>query len=225
MSGSNLLTTLGMAASFVLLSPQLFQDDHKNPVLSEYASEPGSARTLVKDGTWLLDGEERYVLLRGVNLGSRSKLPPYIPIMPLSTETLDLDQCEHQLQIVSPDLARLRLLGVNVVRLPIIWKALEPTPNPNLEQLQPEGSQYVKCVEKIIDELYSRQKLYVILDFHQDIANEIFGGDGFPDWAVGVDPKHKWPSPGSDLADKTWSLNYLAIPWHQRLLCHLRGGS
>ena len=41
-------------------------------------------------------------------------------------------------------------------------------------------------MKEIIDELYTRN-LYVILDFHQDIANEVYGGDGFPDWALEID--------------------------------------
>ena len=36
-----------------------------------------------KSGSWFRDEEKRYVLFRGVNFGSRSKLPPYLPIAPL----------------------------------------------------------------------------------------------------------------------------------------------
>jgi aryl-phospho-beta-D-glucosidase BglC (GH1 family) len=47
-----------------------------------------------------------------------------------------------------------------------------------------EGRQYLGYVKEIIEELYKRD-LYVLVDFHQNIAYEIYGGDGFPDWAFG----------------------------------------
>jgi hypothetical protein len=66
----------------------------------------------------------------------------------------------------------------------ISWKAIEPKPNPDLNELMTEGEEYLVLVNQIINELY-RRDLYVILDFHQDIAHEVYGGDGFPDWACG----------------------------------------
>ena len=57
-------------------------------------------------------------------------------------------------------------------------KLIQPRPNSNLEELLPEGRKDLEDMKVIIDELYARN-LYVILDFHQDIANEVYGGDGF----------------------------------------------
>ena len=41
-----------------------------------------------KSGSWFRDQENRYVLFRGVNFGSRSKMPPYLPIAPLEVHEL-----------------------------------------------------------------------------------------------------------------------------------------
>ena len=46
------------------------------------------------------------------------------------------------------------------------------------------------------------------MDFHQDIAHELYGGDGFPDWALATDREHKLPDP-SDLRDKKWIIKYV----------------
>jgi uncharacterized membrane protein HdeD (DUF308 family) len=159
-----------------------------------------------KRGSWFSDSEGRYLLFRGVNFGSRSKLPPYLPIAPLSTTELWQLDLNKEISSVRKELDLLKDLGFNVVRLLISWKALEPRPNPNLTELLPEGREYLIFVRRIIDELYSRN-LYVILDFHQDLAHEVYGGDGFPDWALAIDQEHSRPEP-SDLKDKKWQVKY-----------------
>jgi hypothetical protein len=98
-------------------------------------------------------------------------------------------------------------LGFNIIRLLISWKAIEPRPNSNLEELLPEGKKYLEHMKIIIDELYARN-LYVILDFHQDIANEVYGGDGFPDWAVAIDEEHEKPKAPTK-PDKKWQFKYM----------------
>ena len=147
-------------------------------------------------------------MFRGVNFGSRAKLPPYLPIAPLDIKNLNQLDLKKEIELSSSELDLLKFLGFNIVRLLISWKAIEPRPNPNLdEEILPEGREYLTAVGQIIDELYSRG-LYVILDFHQDIAHEIFGGDGFPDWALAIDDKHKHQAI-ANLKDKLWQKAYL----------------
>ena len=178
---------------------------------ASYAFDPGNARDLVKDGTWFRDGLGRYVLFRGVNFGSRSKRPPYLPILPLSVTTLDPAQVDAELAAVRSELDRLRATGVNIVRLLTIWKGIEPTPNPNLETLLPAGRAYLEMLKKVVDELYYKHGMYVLIDFHQDIAHEIYGGDGFPDWAIGIDKDHSKPKP-ENLKNSAWGLLYYDNP-------------
>jgi Cellulase (glycosyl hydrolase family 5) len=160
-----------------------------------------------KSGSWFRDEEKRYVLFRGVNFGSRSKLPPYLPIAPLDIHDISKLDLKKEIESVKSGLDLLKNLGFNIIRLLISWKAIEPRPNPNLEELLPEGKKYLEYMKEIIDELHAR-KLYVILDFHQDIANEVYGGDGFPDWAIAIDEEHEKPKAPTK-PDKKWQFKYM----------------
>jgi endoglycosylceramidase len=174
------------------------------------ASSPDGARNLRKEGIWFRDPEGRFVLLRGINFGGRSKLPPYLPILPLDVRDLDADGVNRfriELAAIQPEFDRMKELGFNAVRLLVMWKAIEPTPNGDLEDLLPEGRTYLTLVAEVIDSLYARG-IYSILDFHQDIAHEVYGGDGFPDWALAIDEQHEHPRPPADLRDAKWGLHY-----------------
>ena len=69
------------------------------------------------------------------------------------------------------------------------------------------GKSILSYMKVIIDWLYARN-LYVILDFHQDIANEVYGGDGFPDWAIAIDEEHEKPKAPTK-PDKKWQFKYM----------------
>ena len=166
-----------------------------------------NGKSIWKNGSWFNDDQGRYLLFRGVNFASRTKMAPYLPIAPLETKKLSQLNLKEEIKSVEPELERLKELGFNIVRLLISWKAIEPQPNSNLDELLPEGKQYLTLVKEIIDELHARN-LYVFLDFHQDIAHELYGGDGFPDWALATDREHKLPDP-SDLRDKKWMIKYV----------------
>ncbi|GAC1346739.1 MAG: hypothetical protein NVSMB27_10840 [Ktedonobacteraceae bacterium] len=171
---------------------------------------PGNARDFVKDGTWFRDSQGRFALFRGVNFSGRSKRPPYLPIMPLNVTTRDPSAFAIELAAVQPQLDLLQSLGVNIVRLPVMWKALEPIPNPDPEQLLLDGVDYLNnFILKIIDELYKRG-MFVFIDFHQDIAHESYGGDGFPDWAVAFDAFFLPQS--AALNNPQWQLLYYDVP-------------
>jgi uncharacterized membrane protein HdeD (DUF308 family) len=177
--------------------------DAKTSKLRVSSSEKG----IFKRGSWFGDNEGRYLLFRGVNFGSRSKLPPYLPIAPLESRSISEFDLKKEIHNVRKELDLMKFLGFNIVRLLISWKAIEPRPNPDLDKLLPEGQLYLSHVKEIVDALYARQ-IYVILDFHQDIANERFGGDGFPDWAVAIDEKHPRRE-NANLRDKKWLIKYV----------------
>ena len=166
-----------------------------------------NARLLLKQGKWFKDDKSRFVLFRGVNFASRSKLPPYLPIVSLDKNNISENELDEEIKKMAVHLDRLKHLGLNIVRLLILWKGLEPSPNPDVDKnLLPEGEKYLNLMRKVIDALYARH-LFVILDFHQDIAHEIFGGDGFPDWALAIDEKHQLPQqPKTN--NKIWAASY-----------------
>ena len=166
-------------------------------------------KQIVKDGNWFRDNYGRYLLFRGVNFASRSKLPPYLPIAPLDVSRINYEELHEEIKNVEKHLDHLKDLGFNVIRLLFMWKALEPMPNPHLDELLPEAKKYLEMMKVIIDELHERRML-VILDFHQDIAHEICGGDGFPDWALAIDESHLKPisRPLLEIQKRTWYLSY-----------------
>lgn len=148
----------------------------------------GSARDIERRGKWFIDSKGRYALFRGVNIAPRSKHAPYLPVFPLNVKDLGynaVERCKNELASLAKYFDGLQNMGVNVVRLLVIWKAIEPEPQPDPSDLSDAGKTYLQCIKQVIDFLYERG-IFVIIDFHQDLAHEDYGGDGFPDWALGL---------------------------------------
>ncbi|MDB5971020.1 MAG: endoglycoceramidase [Hydrocarboniphaga sp.] len=110
-------------------------------------------------GRWITDAQGRVVTLHGINMVY--KRPPYAP------DAIGFDD---------DDAAFLAGEGYNTVRLGIIYKALEPTPGVY-------DDAYLDRIAQTADTL-ARHGIVALLDFHQDLYNEKFGGEGLPDWAV-----------------------------------------
>jgi len=110
-------------------------------------------------GRWLTDDRGRVVLLHGVNVVN--KLPPYHPA------AAGFDRAHA---------GRIAREGFNAVRLCMVWKGLEPEPGAY-------DDRYLEAVAGVAA-LLGEEGLHVLLDFHQDLWNERFGGEGAPDWAV-----------------------------------------
>lgn len=110
-------------------------------------------------GRWLTDGRGRVVVLHGTNMVY--KLAPYDP----AAAGFGAD-----------DAAFLRQIGFDAVRVGVIWKALEPQPGVY-------DDAYLESIAATVRTL-ARQGIFSVLDFHQDLFNERFQGEGAPDWAV-----------------------------------------
>ena len=117
-------------------------------------ARPGFVRTR---GRWLVDDQDRVLILHGINLSGRSKRPPFLP------------------QVSREEVAALRKWGFNSVRFLIVWEAVEPQP----------GKYDDAYLDKVVERLsWCREAgLRVVLDMHQDIFARKYGGDGAPDWA------------------------------------------
>src|SRR5579875_293940 len=164
-------------------------------LLSGYLRAPG--------GPYLRDRYGRVVFLHGVN--AVYKLPPYelvtTPGLPWSFTAADARQ--------------IAALGFDVVRLGILWQGLEPgrggpndpavcTPgrpgNPHMYDASALRA-YLADVTRVVD-LLGRSHVYTLLDMHQDVVNQGFGGEGWPDWALCTDGLPIVRLPGR------WSRNY-----------------
>ena len=121
------------------------------------ATEPTGPDGWHVAGGFLRARDGRAAVLRGVNLANAHKGAPYFGF--------------HQ----AADFARVRQeWGMNSVRLLILWAAIEPQ-----QGAYDEG--YLDEVGRRLD-WAEEAGLSVVLDMHQDLYGEGFGGDGAPRW-------------------------------------------
>jgi endoglycosylceramidase len=143
----------------------------------------GPLPPLSNAGTWLTNSDGQVVLMHGVN--EVYKVAPYEP----SASDFSAD-----------DAAFLQANGFNVVRLGVIWAAVEPQPGVY-------DTDYLDSISQTVQTL-ADHGIYTIIDMHQDNYSESFQGEGAPKWATrtGGLPNPKQGFPG----------NYFLNPaeWH-----------
>jgi endoglycosylceramidase len=139
-------------------------------------------------GRWLTDATGRVVNLHGINMVY--KRPPYAP---------------DAAGFGDDDAAFLASQGFNAVRVGVIYKAVEPEPGVY-------DDAYLDRIRATVDTL-AAHGLVALLDFHQDMYNERFQGEGWPDWAVMDDGLPAQPASG-------FPNNYLLMPALQRAFDH-----
>jgi endoglycosylceramidase len=110
-------------------------------------------------GRWITDASGRVLLVSGVNMVS--KLAPYTPAADGFNDA---------------DGAFLAANGFDAVRVGVLWEAVEPRPGVF-------NDSYLASIESTVKMLGSHGVL-ALLDFHQDMYNEQFQGEGEPAWAV-----------------------------------------
>ncbi len=86
------------------------------------------------------------------------------------------------------DAAFLARNGFTSVRLGLIWKAVEPQPGKY-------DDAYIARVRRTVNTLH-KHGIATLLDFHQDLYNERYQGEGAPDWAVQDDGVPAQPQAG-----------------------------
>lgn len=145
--------------------------------------DPPAEGALSTDGPLIRDATGRAVWLRGVNAGGRSKFAPYMPF-----EAADFDTG------LADYLDRAATWGIDVLRVPFTWAALEPVDGQ-------WDTEWLSRYDALINGAWERE-MWVIVDFHQDVYGEFYCGDGFPAWTV-LDP----PAPHHDCPD--WFTAYL----------------
>ncbi|HYC54292.1 MAG TPA: cellulase family glycosylhydrolase [Candidatus Binatia bacterium] len=143
------------------------------PAAAERTAKPLRSSTVISghEGRWLTDARGRVVTLHGVNMVA--KLPPYDPAA--------LGFSEDDARFLASE-------GLNTVRLGIIYKALEPVRGQY-------GDAYLESIAGTA-RMLGRAGIHVLVDFHQDLFNERFSGEGFPDWAVQDDGLPAQPDAG-----------------------------
>lgn len=119
------------------------------------------------------NNRERY--FHGVNVVM--KRYPYIP---------ETSQFDSVLSFSEEDMQNLESWGLNIIRLGTQWPGYEPERGSYNES-------YIEILESIVNKS-SQHNIFTLLDFHQDILNEKFCGEGIPVWAV-KEPDYAWSFP------------------------------
>ncbi len=144
-------------------------------VVGTVVAGPASAETPAprpqQHGRWLVDPDGRVLVLHGVNMVT--KAGSYAP----SSTGFGAD-----------DAAFLADQGLTTVRLGLIWKAVEPSPGQY-------DDAYLADIKQTTD-LLAAEGIWTLLDFHQDLYNEKYQGEGAPDWAVQDDGRPNQPQAG-----------------------------
>jgi endoglycosylceramidase len=139
-------------------------------------------------GRWITDAKGRAVILHGVSMVH--KVPPYAP------DAVGFD---------GDDAAFLQAHGFNTVRLGVLHVGVEPQPGSY-------DDSYLSRIATTVQTL-GGYGIYSLLDFHQDMYNEEFQGEGEPAWSVqddGLPPVPQTGFPG----------NYVAMPALERAFDH-----
>lgn len=139
-----------------------------------------------------VDEYGRVRLFHGVN--AVYKLPPWHP---------NPNGFDPQNSLSPQDVSDLYSWGFNAVRLGTMWPGVEPAKGKY-------NTSYVDVIETIVDNLAAKE-IYTILDFHQDVFNRRFCGEGVPDWAVEVG-SFKLPFPFPALGFTTYPLDANGYP-------------
>ena len=140
------------------------------------------------DGTLFRDSANRVVFLRGVDAGGRSKFAPYVPF--------DFPDGGYPTSLAAY-MDRAASWGINAMRVPFTWAALEPVRGEDDEN-------WLSMYDQLLDAAWARG-IYTVVDFHQDVYSEVFCGDGFPAWTV--------PDAGPSHHDcPSWQLEYYNDP-------------
>jgi len=150
------------------------------------AAAPGPKPPLSADDYFFTDAAGRAVFLHGFNMVY--KVGSYAP---------------SDFGFGGDDARFLRRHGFNTIRLGIIYKGLEPDP-PGSDGRPAYEDGYLDKIART-EKVLAKHRIYSLLDFHQDLYNERFQGEGWPDWQTFDDGLPAEPQQG-------FPANYLFMP-------------
>ncbi len=158
-------------------------------LLAACSSSPHQTTPLSSDGTHLRDDHGRIALLRGINARVNG-----IFDVTFSDGRTPLEPIPD---LTDADCQRMHELGLDFLRLPINWSALEPT-----QGTFDDG--YLDRVEAAVT-CAGNAGLYVLIDMHEDAYSKEIGEDGAPLWAIQPAPTMLLQGPLTDLGARRTS--------------------
>jgi endoglycosylceramidase len=134
--------------------------------VSPRASRASALLPVHVEGGKFIDSAGRERHFRGVNVVYKDF--PFLP---------NVTAFDANLSFVEDDLDLLVSLGVNLVRLGVMWPGLFPRAGSE------SSAAYLEAVRKIV-RMCEAKSVYLVLEPHQDEMSPLFCGEGFPDWWV-----------------------------------------
>ncbi len=122
--------------------------------------------TVEKQNQALVDTDGRERLFHGTNIVVKG--PPYHP---------EVNFFDAQNSFCDEDMALVKSMGYNVIRLSVPWAAVEPEKGMYNET-------YLEIMSALVEKAGSKYGIYSVIDFHQDAWNAKYCGNGVPDWAA-----------------------------------------
>jgi len=141
-------------------------------------------------GLWVLDGQGRHLYLTGFDVSGA-----------------EYTATDASLPYDAADFRLIRATGATIVRLPIAWALIEPSPG--------RFDQAALARARQIVEWAGAAGLDVVLDMHQYLWAPCFGGLGMPDWTVPNCPTSPPSNPLQQEADIAIAANAF---WHSASL-------
>ncbi len=117
---------------------------------------------LRRDGRWLVDPQQRVVLLHGVNLVWKNA--PFVP--PAVAEGF-----------LPADADWLRDHGFNTARIGTLWVGVTPQAPGQVD------AEYLNAWDRVV-QLLAARGIWMLFDFHQDMLGPVYQGEGVPEWAI-----------------------------------------
>lgn len=147
------------------------------------------ATPLASDGTHLRDDRGRIALLRGVNARVNGVFDVTFADGRAPLEAIP--------DLTDADCARMHALGLDFLRLPINWSAIEPTRGSYDDAYLDRVDDAVQCA--------ARASVFVMIDLHEDAYSKEIGEDGAPLWAIQPPPTMLLGGPLDDLGNRRLS--------------------
>ena len=114
----------------------------------------------------MLDMHGRECFFHGLNVVYKS--PPYLPIQ---------DHFDSNLSFSTEDMQLFHSLGLNVIRLGVMWPGVEP------EQSM-YNTTYIDKAKSLMSTAYRDYNISTLVDCHQDVLSEALCGEGASVWAT-----------------------------------------
>lgn len=113
----------------------------------------------------IIDSYGRERIFHGLNVVVKG--PPWLP---------EIDYFDPSVSFTQEDIIILKSLGVNVVRLGVMWPGVESSKGYVNET-------YLELAKQIVTRL-SDNGIYTLVEMHQDVLSSRFCGEGVPSWLI-----------------------------------------